>query len=118
MPPRITEQSYRPRVSDRTMVARFSCNRFACCASGNRIESVPLLSLFVDRPRTVLAVKGSRRRAETARRREPLTARTVLGRSTKRERRGTDSIRFPEAQQAKRLHENLATIVLSETRGL
>src|ERR1700688_641676 len=33
MPPRITEQSYRPRVSDRTMVATCRCNRFACCAS-------------------------------------------------------------------------------------
>src|ERR1700686_5418472 len=33
MPPRITEQSYRPRVSDRTMVATCTCNRFACCAS-------------------------------------------------------------------------------------
>src|SRR5713101_5880167 len=29
MPPRITQKSYRPRVSDRTMVANF-CNRQAC----------------------------------------------------------------------------------------
>jgi hypothetical protein len=33
----------------------------------NRIELELLLSLFVDRFRTVLAVKGSLRRAETAR---------------------------------------------------
>ena len=66
MPPRITEKSYRPRVSDRTMVATCRCNRFACCFR-NRIALELLLSLFVERLRTVLAVKGSLRLAETAR---------------------------------------------------
>ena len=42
MPPRITEQSYRPRVSDRTMVATCRCNRFACCASEiDRVRAPP-----------------------------------------------------------------------------
>jgi len=42
MPPRITEQSYRPRVSDRTMVATCTCNRFACCASEiDRVSAPP-----------------------------------------------------------------------------
>src|SRR6202166_2737435 len=53
-------------------------------------------------------------RAVSARRSEPLTARTVLRRSTKRERRSSNSIRFLEAQQAIRLLVYLATIVLSE----
>ena len=42
MPPRITEKSYRPRASDRTMVdTRSACSRFR-----NRPKSTPLLSLL------------------------------------------------------------------------
>src|SRR6266404_4532527 len=62
MPPRTTEKSYRPRVSNRTMVdtrTHAGCFRFACCAS----EIEHLVSLFRHPLRTVLAVKGSLRRA-------------------------------------------------------
>ena len=71
MPPRITEQSYRPRVSDRTMVATRTTQPFRLLRFRNRIEREFLLSLPVDRLRTVLAVKGSLRRAEDG---APLTA--------------------------------------------
>ncbi len=58
MPPRTTGKSYRPRVSDRTMVATRTSHPFRLLRFRNRIESAPLLSLFVDPLRTVLAVKG------------------------------------------------------------
>ena len=56
-------------------------------------------------------------RAASARRSEPLTARTVLRRFTKRERRGA-ARSISEAQQAKPVAWDVATIVLSETHGL
>src|SRR5713226_1511860 len=63
MPPRTTEKSYRPRVSDKTMVDTRTSHPFRLLRFRNRIESAPLLSLFVDHRRTVLPVKGSLRRA-------------------------------------------------------
>src|SRR5579871_506856 len=61
MPPRITEKSYRPRASDRTMVdTRFSPSHLACCtfqrSTGSRAHLLFLLHLD---PRTVLALQGS-----------------------------------------------------------
>ena len=70
MPPRITEQSYRPRVSDRTMVATCTCNRFACCASQiDRVCAPPF-------PRHKPSQNGPRRQGSAAPRRNgaPLTA--------------------------------------------
>src|ERR1700730_1383193 len=65
--PSDNRKSYRPRVSDRTMVATYTCNRFALLHFRNRIEWEFFLSLPGDCLRTVLAVKSSLRRAQTAR---------------------------------------------------
>jgi hypothetical protein len=48
------------------MVATCTGNRFRLVRFRNRIELQHLLSLIINRFRMVLAVKGSRRRAETA----------------------------------------------------
>jgi hypothetical protein len=61
MPPRITEKSYRPRASDRTMVDTQSATVWLALVSRTGIQH--LLSLFLDPLRTVLAVKGSQDRA-------------------------------------------------------
>ena len=60
MPPRTTEKCYRPRVSDRTVVAttRWAASVSTCRASHIAWTSSPLLSLLAHPLTTVLAVKG------------------------------------------------------------
>ena len=64
MPPRTTEKSYRPRVSDRTMVDTASATVSLARVSENRPGVRICFPSFVDPLRTVLAVKGSQRRAD------------------------------------------------------
>src|SRR6266852_3861954 len=61
MPPRTTEKSYRPRVSDRTMVD--TRIRLALSRVSESSGIALWLSLFRNDLRTVLAVKGPLRRA-------------------------------------------------------
>src|SRR5713226_8170559 len=62
----LTPETFPPGTvprSDRTMVDTRTSHPFRLLRFRNRIESAPLLSLFVDHRRTVLPVKGSLRRA-------------------------------------------------------
>jgi hypothetical protein len=54
MPPRITEKSYRPRVSDRTMVSVLEPPRFACVASGTEGVEPSSYEIVEQKPSTAL----------------------------------------------------------------